>query len=296
MKYYEVTFTIQPLSDDSRDIVAALAGEAAFETFEETTDGLKGYVQQQLFDEALLRQTLDACPLPDLSVSYTVSEAEDRDWNEQWEQEGFEPIIVDNRLVIHDGRHLPTPENLDSPLSPLSSLLSPLSIEIDAHLAFGTGTHETTRMMCAALLDLPLEGKRVLDCGTGTGILAITALKQGASEAVGYDIDEWSADNARHNAVINRVDDRFTSLLGDASILNKVEGMFDVVTANINRNILLGDMPAFVAKMAPQATLLLSGFYTEDIPLLVERAKELGLTLGAQREDNNWACVSLVKS
>ena len=324
MKYYEVTFTIKPATDDARDIVAALAGEAAFETFEETTDGLKGYVQQQLFDDTLLRQTLDACPLPDLSVSYTVSEAEDRDWNEQWEQEGFEPILVEGgglmveggrsmveggrwmvdgemrpSILIHDGRHLANLERLDH--------LERLEIEIDTHLAFGTGTHETTRLMCAALLDLfsthhspstihPSPSTiphppRVLDCGTGTGILAITALKLGAGEAVGYDIDEWSADNARHNAVINRVDDRFTSLLGDATILNKVEGVFDIVTANINRNILLADMPAFVAKMAPQATLLLSGFYTDDIPLLVAKAEELGLQLVAQREDNTWACL-----
>ena len=287
MKYYEVSFTINPISDDARDIVSALAGEAAFETFEETTDGVKGYVQQSLFDDDLLRQMLAACPLPDVTVSYTVSEAEDRDWNEQWEQEGFEPIIVDNRLVIHDGRHLP----------PITQQPSPITqIEIDAHLAFGTGTHETTRMMCASLLDLltppaSLPAPRVLDCGTGTGILAITALKLDASEAVGYDIDEWSADNARHNAVINGVDDRFTSLLGDASILNKVEGTFNVVTANINRNILLSDMPAFVTKMAPGATLLLSGFYTADIPLLTAKAEELGLSLVAQREDNNWACL-----
>ena len=305
MKYFEVEFNIEPTSQDARDIVAAMAGEAAFETFEETTDGqLKGYVQQQLFDEDMLRQVLAALPLPGVTVSYTVREAEDRDWNEQWEQEGFEPIVVrgekkevrgekkeereERCVIIHDGRHLPENDSLSSLLSPLSSKIA---IEIDAHLAFGTGTHETTRMMCAALLEHNLAGKRVLDCGTGTGILAITALKLGAREAVGYDIDEWSADNARHNAVINRIDDRFASLLGDASILNKVEGTFDVVTANINRNILLADMPAFVTKMAPHATLLLSGFYTEDVPLLVAKARELGLSLVSQREDQNWACL-----
>ena len=293
MKYYEVEFTISPVSDDARDIVAALAGEAAFETFEETPTGVKGYVQQQLFDDDTLKEILAALPLPGVTVDYTVSEAEDRDWNEQWEQEGFEPIVIGNRMIIHDGRHLQSPDNPDSPDYPDNP--ERLSIEIDAHLAFGTGSHETTRMMCATLLDLDLTDRRVLDCGTGTGILAIAALKLGASEAVGYDIDEWSADNARHNAVINRVDDRFTSLLGDASILNKVEGLFDVVTANINRNILLADMPAFVSKMAPGATLLLSGFYTEDVPMLVERAKEQGLTLRGQREDQNWAQVSFVK-
>lgn len=293
MKYYEVEFTISPVSDDARDIVAALAGEAAFETFEETSTGVKGYVQQQLFDDDTLKEILAALPLPGVTIDYTVSEAEDRDWNEQWEQEGFAPIVISNRMVIHDGRHLQSPDNSEIPDNPDTP--EKLSIEIDAHLAFGTGSHETTRMMCATLLDLDLTDRRVLDCGTGTGILAIAALKLGASEAVGYDIDEWSADNARHNAVINRVDDRFTSLLGDASILNKVEGLFDVVTANINRNILLADMPAFVSKMAHGATLLLSGFYTEDVPILTAQAEALGLTLHEQREDENWAQVSFVK-
>ena len=301
MKYYEVKFTILPYSDDAADIVAALAGEAGFESFDTSAEGLTGYVQQPLFDEPMLRQLLDACPLPDVTVTYTVGEAEDRDWNEAWEQEGFEPIFIEERdfevrgtryeereILIHDGRHLP--ENC----SPSSFLVPPsskeqIAIEIDARQAFGTGTHETTRMMCAALLDLNLEGRRVLDCGTGTGILAIAALKLGAREAVGYDIDVWSADNARHNAVINRVDDRFTSLLGDASILDKVEGTFDVVMANINRNILLADMPAFVAKMAPGATLLLSGFYAEDVPLLVAKAEEQGLSLKSRHEDQKWA-------
>jgi ribosomal protein L11 methyltransferase len=118
-------------------------------------------------------------------------------------------------------------------------------------------------------------------------------LKLGASEAVGYDIDEWSADNARHNAVINRVDDRFTSLLGDVNILKEVEGSFDLVMANINRNILLADMPMMHEKMAPGAQLILSGFYTADIPMLTEKAQSLGMKLVAQEEDNDWACVVL---
>ena len=169
------------------------------------------------------------------------------------------------------------------------------SIEIDARQAFGTGTHETTRMVCTELLNFftqhPTLAPRILDCGTGTGILSICALKLGAAEAVGYDIDEWSVDNARHNAVINHVDDRFIQLLGDASILNKVEGTFELVVANINRNILLADLPAFRGKMAPEGKLILSGFYTADIPLLTERASQLGLRLTGRREDNDWACL-----
>ena len=282
MKYYEVNFSLTPLSSDACDLLAAIAGDAGFESFEDTGEGLKGYVQQPLFDPSELDALLQSFPFPDVSISYTVSEAENRDWNEQWEQEGFQPIVVDGRLVIHDGRHLPDAEY-------------PISIEIDARLAFGTGTHETTRMVCSTLLGQPLEGRRLLDCGTGTGILSICALKLGAAEAVGYDIDEWSADNARHNAVINRVDDHFQSLLGDAAVIDQLSGTFDIVTANINRNILLADMPQFCSKMAPDALLILSGFYTSDIPLLVDKAHSLGLTLVSQKEDNGWACIVLAK-
>ena len=331
MKYFEAEFVISPLSPDAIDLLADLAGEAGFESFEETPVGLKGYVQQQLFDPSTLQSALADFPFDNVEISYTIREAEYRDWNEAWENEGFDPIVVSRseecgvwsentieEIIIHDGRHLP---------SEASSHL--LEIAIDARQAFGTGTHETTRMICSTLLDLfsaknpsssasdnspssflrpfgskrpsverhfPLSSKekpstRVLDCGTGTGILSICALKLGAQEAIGYDIDEWSVDNARHNAVINHVDDRFTSLLGDATILNKVEGTFDLVLANINRNILLADMPAMREKMAPGARLILSGFYTADAPLLIGKATTLGLTLEQQKEDNNWACL-----
>ena len=188
-------------------------------------------------------------------------------------------------VVVHDGRHLPQE-------TALSKSSATLQVEIDAHLAFGTGNHETTRMMVGALLDADLNGKRVLDCGCGTGILGIVALKRGCREVVGYDIDEWSADNARHNAVINQVDSCYTSLLGDASVLETVEGTFDVVLANINRNILLNDMAAFRKKMNSHATLLLSGFYAADIPLLEEKATSLGLHVTNRRQEGDWTCLA----
>ena len=284
MKYFEVEFTLSPYSADASDVLSAMAGEVGFESFEETADGLLGYVQQSFFSEAALQEVIADFPFDGVSIKYEIRKAEDRDWNEAWEQEGFEPIVLPG-LIIHDGRHLPT--DMSSLHTPHSTLLD---IEIDAHQAFGTGTHETTRMICTELIQHPRVA-RVLDCGTGTGILSICALKLGATEAIGYDIDEWSVDNARHNAVINHVDDRFTSLLGDATILNKVEGTFDLVLANINRNILLADMPAFRQKMAPGATLILSGFYTADSPMLIEKAATLGLTLQQQKEDHDWACL-----
>ena len=297
MKYYEVDFTMTPCTQDAQDILSALAGEAGFETFEETATGLKGYVQQALFDEETLQAVLEGFPFENVTLSYSIQEAEDKDWNEQWEQEGFEPIEVrrkmdDGRgkkeegkctsLVIHDGRHLPSDINLQP---------SDIMIEIDAHLAFGTGTHETTRMICGMLLDMQLDGLRVLDCGCGTGILGICALKLGAASAVGYDIDEWSADNTRHNAVINRVDDHLTALCGDASVLSGFAAEFNLVMANINRNILLNDMERFRSVMAPKAQLILSGFYKNDCALLESKAQTLGLSLKATRTDGDWACL-----
>lgn len=280
MKYYEVNFTINPCSQDARDILAAMAGDLGFETFEETDEGLKGYVQQSLFDQEALDQTITFFPIAGTHIIYKVEEVEDKDWNEQWEQEGFEPIvIVDGKMVIHDGRHLPENQHC------------PLSIEIDAHLAFGTGTHETTRMICSALLNESLQGKRLLDAGCGTGILGIAALKLGAEGVTAYDIDEWSAENTRHNAVINQVNNRMTIHCGNASLLDSIQERFDYVLANINRNILLQDMERFRPVMAKGATLIMSGFYTEDIPLLEAKGQELGLTLRNQWEDNHWACI-----
>jgi len=281
MKYFEADFTILPYSPDAIDLLADIAGEAGFESFEVTPTGLKGYVQQQLFDPVLLDDGIADFPMESVDITYDIHEAEDRDWNEQWEQEGFEPIVIPPSLVIHDGRHSP-------------DITYPTSIEIDARQAFGTGTHETTRMICSTLLELKdqrLAGARVLDCGTGTGILSICALKLGAEEAIGYDIDEWSVDNARHNAVINQVDNHFQSILGDATILNKVDGTFDLILANINRNILLSDLPAFREKMSDKAILILSGFYTSDMTMLISKAEILGLSLQKQKEDHDWACL-----
>ena len=257
---------------------------------------MKGYVQQALFDEETLKSVLAGFPIENTHIIYKVQEAEDRDWNEQWEQEGFEPIEVrsqmeDGRsktLLIHDGRHLPSDISLQP--SAISPQASALMIEIDAHMAFGTGTHETTRMICGQLLGMNLEGKRILDCGCGTGILGICALKLGAASCVGYDIDEWSTDNTRHNAVINRVDDRLEALCGDATLLCRFTPEFDVVLANINRNILLQDMESFVSVMAPGATLILSGFYQADCQMLEEKAQSFGLQLSTIKHDGDWAC------
>ena len=279
MKYFEVDFQLSPLSQDACDILAALTADAGFESFEETQHGIRGYVQQPLLDRQALEDIVNNFPIMGTNIIYTISKAEDKDWNEQWEQEGFEPIIVgNNRLAIHDGRHLP-------------SQPADISVEIDARLAFGTGTHETTQMICEWMLDMPMKGLRVMDAGCGTGILGIVALKLKASHVTAYDIDEWSSDNTRHNAVINRVDSQLSVYCGDASLLDSKTADYDLVLANINRNILLNDMPRFCQIMKQDAKLILSGFYTEDIPLLEARGKELGLTLTGAKNRDKWASI-----
>ena len=316
MKYFEIDFTLTPCSQDAQDVLSALLGATGCESFEETPTGLKAYIQQSFYDEDALRQTVEEFPFDAVSIIYKVREAEDRDWNEQWEQEGFEPIEVRSKkddgrcLLIHDGRHID---------SSLLHLPSTIAIEIDAHLAFGTGTHETTRMICATLLELSHTPRlsshtTVLDCGSGTGILGICALKLGAASCLAYDIDEWSADNTRHNAVINRVDDRLTALCGDSAVLDSDSTVlggqtaensattpagspagFSLVLANINRNILLQDLPRFVSVMEPGATLILSGFYESDCALLESKAQTLGLSLTATKTDGDWACMVCYK-
>ncbi|OYP51287.1 50S ribosomal protein L11 methyltransferase [Prevotella sp. P3-120] len=279
MKYFEVDFQLSPLSQDACDILAALTADAGFESFEETQHGIRGYVQQPLLDRQALEDIVNNFPIMGTNIIYTISEAEDKDWNEQWEQEGFEPIIVgNNRLAIHDGRHLPTQP-------------ADISVEIDARLAFGTGTHETTQMICEWMLDMPMKDLRVMDAGCGTGILGIVALKLKANHVTAYDIDEWSSDNTCHNAVINRVDSQLSVYCGDASLLDSKTADYDLVLANINRNILLNDMPRFCQIMKQDAKLILSGFYTEDIPLLEARGKELGLTLTGAKNRDKWASI-----
>lgn len=279
MKYFEVDFQLSPLSQDACDILAALTADAGFESFEETQHGIRGYVQQPLLDRQALEDIVNNFPIMGTNIIYTISETEDKDWNEQWEQEGFEPIIVgNNRLAIHDGRHLP-------------SRPADISVEIDARLAFGTGTHETTQMICEWMLDMPMKDLRVMDAGCGTGILGIVALKLKASHVTAYDIDEWSSDNTRYNAVINRVDSQLSVYCGDASLLDSKTADYDLVLANINRNILLNDMPHFCQIMKQDAKLILSGFYTEDIPLLEARGKELGLTLTGAKNRDKWASI-----
>ena len=288
MRYLVATFNIEAEADlleASRDLLADGAAQAGFETFEETEQGMDAYVQKELFDREALDAYIADFPISDAHITYSIQDAEDKDWNQEWEEQGFEPIYVADQVVIYDAKH---PELYTD----TSNRPDIIEIGIEAKLAFGTGNHETTRMIISQLLQMPIKTKRVLDCGTGTGILGLTASKLGAKEVVGYDIDEWSVENAKHNALLNGVDN-MEVLFGNSSVLNHISGVFDVVMANINRNILLDDMRLFRSVMNTDATLILSGFYEEDVPVLLEKANELGLHETARHTDNNWTCLVL---
>lgn len=296
MKYLITRFKINPNSEIARDLLGSVAADAGFETFEETEEGINGYVQEDLFHRAILDNCLKEFPLPDVSINYTVEQAENKDWNETWEQEGFEPIVIDDRCIIFDAKQAENGETETSLNDSNSSAHNyKLSVAIDARMAFGTGTHDTTQMIVRRLLDTNLEGKRVLDCGCGTGILGIVASKLGAKSVVAYDIDEWSVDNAKHNAQLNGVSN-IEVLLGDSNVLSHVCGVFDVVLANINRNILLQDMHAFKEIMGSSAILILSGFYEDDIPLLVEKASTLNLEYRERFCSGDWRCLVFTKA
>ncbi|MBD9229083.1 MAG: 50S ribosomal protein L11 methyltransferase [Prevotella sp.] len=286
MKYLVAEFKIEcqdGMIQIARDLLTDALGEAGFETFEDTEDGIKGYVQESLFDENAMNDVISNFMLPDVTINANIQEAEYKNWNEEWEEAGFERININDSITIYDARH-----------DDGNGIASGISIGIETKQAFGTGTHETTRMIVSTLLNIDLKGKRVLDCGCGTGILGIAASKLGASEVMGYDIDEWSSENAIHNAELNGVGN-MKVMLGDASVLKSVEGKFDVVLANINRNILLADMPAFVSVMADDSLLILSGFYASDVDLLIEKASSLGLSKIDSKSDSEWTCLVLKK-
>lgn len=286
MKYKTADFKIVCNPENmqtARDLLADAAGEVGFESFEDTPWGIQGYIPVHLLSIDALDRAIELLPLEGTQITYFVSDTEDKNWNEAWEANGFSPIDIEGKIEIFDAKMPHQAHNTEK-----------LYIGIEAKQAFGTGTHQTTRMIVAALLHIPLEEKRVLDCGCGTGILGIAASLLGAKDVVAYDIDEWSVANTQHNATLNGVNN-LEVLHGDVQVLSHVSGMFDVVVANINRNILLDDMHNFSQLMHTGAQLLLSGFYESDAEQLLAKGNELGLYETYRMTDDNWCCLILTK-
>ena len=279
MKYFEVTFSVSPCNETATDILSALIAETGFESFVECEGGMQAYVQQSLFDEEALKSIIADFPVPDTEITYNITEPEDKDWNEEWEKNFFQPIVIDNRCVIHSTFHKDYPK-------------AEYDIVINPQMAFGTGHHETTSSILGELLDADLKGKSVLDMGCGTSILAILASMRGADPVTAIDIDDWCVNNSRDNIALNNINN-ITVELGDASLL-KGRKPFDVIIANINRNILLNDMAAYTACMHKGSEIYMSGFYVQDIDAIRSKGESLGLKFVHYREKNNWAAVKLI--
>ena len=297
MRYFEVTCEIRPFSQEAADVLSANLAEIGFESFCETESGLTAYIQQSVWDENLMREAIENFFLPGVEIRYTKTEAPDEDWNQVWEEEGFQPVVIpypngrDGALVVvHDVKHT------DVPLAQYDILITP-------RLAFGTGSHETTRLILRTLAQLDLEGKHVIDAGTGTGILSIMAVKRGAASVFAYDIDEWSVENTKDNLLLNGIayrdfkdlkdlkdlkDIRVAVVCGDSSVLEG-QPKADLLIANINRNILLQDLPRFAASLKPKGQMILSGFYQADIPALKEAAEQQGFSLQKEASEGDWA-------
>lgn len=278
--YMEVRVDAAPCSEDITDVLAALLADSGFESFVPDSDGLTAYIKKELFDESVLDNLSEICPF-DTSLTFSVTTVEGRDWNSEWEKNYFKPIVIDDRCVIHSSFHENVPE-------------CRYDIAIDPKMAFGTGHHATTSQMVCRLLDNDIDGKKVVDMGTGTGILAILAAMRGASHVTAVEIDPFAHANAIENLKINHVDQVVDLRLGDVTAISAVDDA-DILLANINRNIVIADMAAYSAALRPGGLMFLSGFYDDDVAMVAEAAAKCRLRMIDSTERQKWACVMFVK-
>ena len=271
MDYSVTHFTLSPMSDMAADILSALLAEQGYDSFEQTETGVDAYIPTELLAQTDVDSLLADFPLPDVKYSFRTEAMENKDWNEEWETNSFEPIVIPELCCIHDTRH-----EADSTV--------PYDIIINPRMAFGSGTHETTSQLVELLLRSDFHGQNVLDMGCGTCILGICMSLREAERVVAIDIDEQSVDNSLLNCGLNHLNNIYV-VHGDASAIQET---FDTIIANIHRNIIINDLPTYVAHLRQGGTLIVSGFFTEDIPAIQAAAEAQGLTLVHQQERNNW--------
>ena len=280
-EYIEVSVHITPFSEEYAEIVTAEISELPFESFSTEGEVLKCYIQKELYDAQVLKVLLSGLDYLDCKVDYSANLMPAVNWNAVWESQ-FTPIVVDGKCTIKASFH----EGLKK---------TRFNITIDPKMAFGTGHHQTTYMMCRALLqnEEAVRGKVVMDMGCGTAILAILAAKMKAAQVYGIDIDAVAAISAYDNARLNRVGTRIETYCGDASLLQR--NTYDVFLANINRNILLQDIPTYAACIRKGGLLFVSGFYLEDMPMIVGMATSVGLNYVSHDTVDNWCCIKFSK-
>lgn len=275
-QYIEVSIRLENYSTELAEIVIAEVSELPYEAFVDETPFVKCYIQRDLYSQRDLKVVLSGIPE---AVSFEARLVEGRNWNKEWEST-FKPIVVDGVVTVKSS------QNKDAPKTRFN-------IWIDPQMAFGTGSHETTYMMMSAMLGIEdrIKGHSVLDMGCGSGVLAVLAAKMGAAGVTAIDIDAVAARSAWGNARWNRVGTRIRTLCGDASLLQLRS--YDVILANIHRNIIIDDLPTYVRSLRRGGAILLSGFFETDVPAIEEAAKELKMTTAARFSRGGWACIML---
>ena len=276
-EYIEVAIKITPFSEENAEIVTAEISELPFESFSTDDPYLKCYIQKELYDAQALKVVLNGATGYGFDLEYSANLIPATNWNAVWESQ-FSPIVVDGKCTIKASFH----EGLRR---------TRFNITIDPKMAFGTGHHQTTYMMCRALLNNEdkVRGSVVMDMGCGTAVLAILAAKMKAEKVYGIDIDAIAAISAYDNAKLNKVGTKIETYCGDASLLQR--NTYDVLLANINRNILLQDIPTYALCLRKDGLLFVSGFYLEDMPLIIGMAQSVGLEYVSHDSIDNWCCI-----
>ena len=283
MDYIAVHIRIDPFREEWAEIIEAEIVDLGFDSFTVEDPFLNAFIPLEQFSEPMLKTLLSAFDSAEFRLSHTVELVREQNWNAAWESD-FEPVVVGGEVTVRATYHKDLPKTR-------------INVVIDPQMSFGSGHHQTTTMMIEQLLEdrKLLKGKALLDMGCGTGILAIVAAKLGAGVPVhAVDIDPRCCRSTIANARRNRIPHKVITVCGDASVL--IRGQYDCVLANINRNILLADMASYVRALKPQGgRIVLSGFYTADIPVLLEKAASLGLAEISRRSRDDWALLVLQK-
>ena len=277
--YYKVKFTLAPCLAYECDILAALLADVGFESFEQTADGVDAFVKKELWDNDAVSEVIKLYDF-EAKIDFSEELVVGQDWNEEWEKHYFNPIVFEDKCVIHSSFHKDFPR-------------LQYDIVIDPKMAFGTGHHETTSLMIKRILDAEMTGKSVLDTGTGTGVLAILSAMVGAANVVGVEIDPPAYENAVANAQLNGHPEIDLRLGGAETVAES--NSFDFVLANINRNIITADIDRYASALKAGGEMMLSGFYVDDVPVVEAAANKCGLERVSVIEKNRWANLQLVK-
>ncbi|MBN1131444.1 MAG: 50S ribosomal protein L11 methyltransferase [Bacteroidales bacterium] len=279
MSHLEFSIYSTPGDQHSHEILVAYLYDIGFDRFQDSGGAVHAYIAKDQFSWKQFENTINTLKIRGIDVVYKYLEMDEKNWNEEWKK-NYDPVVIDNQLLVRAPFHPPYDD-------------FPHTLIIEPKMSFGTGHHQTTRLILKVMMDLNFKDKKVLDMGCGTGILGIFASKLGAGSVVGVDIDNWAYENALENISRNGIKN-MEVMLGDISVVKDEE--FDIVLANINRRVILSDMPDYGTLLTEKGTIILSGFLSEDVQSILDSAYSNNLLHTATLEEESWLVLSFVKS